>query len=150
VGTMVVGLFPNHDTIESLTNSLKGAGFHVERLRVISSETPSDHLIGTGVQFVYSGEAESTAIGTGGGIITGFGGTGVPGLTEHTPTLPQIRPASSMEELLGEFEIPGAKHDEYSQALDNGQTVAGYNAGADIDRVKALFASAGAARVDVF
>ena len=150
MGTMVVGLFPNHDAIASLTNALKGAGLQPERLRVISSETPSDHLISTGVQFVYSGEAESTAIGTGGGIITGFGGTGVPGLTEHAPTLGHIRSASSMEELLGELEIPGAKHDDYSQALDNGKSVAGYNAGADIDRVKGLFTSAGAERVEVF
>ena len=149
MGTMVVGVFPNHDSVVKLTSQLKDGGFNVQRLRVISSETPSDHLIRTGAQFVYSGEAESTAIGTGGGIITGFGGTGVPGLTEH-PSLGTVRSSSSIEELLGELEIPGVKYDEYDSELDKGKAVCGYNAGADVDRMKTMFSAAGCERVDVF
>jgi hypothetical protein len=147
---MVVGMFPDHDCLVKLTEALKSNGLNVEHLRVISSDTPSDHLIRTGVQFVYSGEAESTAIGTGGGIITGFGGMGVPGLTEHAPTLGTIHSSSSTEELLGELEIPGTRHDDYSQAIDNGRSVAGFNAGADVEKVKTLFSAAGGYPVEVF
>ncbi|MBV8596356.1 MAG: hypothetical protein JOZ50_08900 [Candidatus Eremiobacteraeota bacterium] len=150
MGTMIVGLFPDHDAIVKLTQALRTNGFEAERLRVISSDTPSDHLIRTGIQFSYSGDSEAEAIGTGGGIITGFGGMGVPGLTEHGPTLGSIRSSSSIEELLGELEIPGAKYDEYDQALDRGKTVAGYNGGSNVDTVKALFQTAGCERVDVF
>jgi hypothetical protein len=147
---MVVGLFSNHDAVVTLTQALRTNGFNVERLRVISSDTPSDNLIRTGVQFAYSGEAESTAIGTGGGIITGFGGMSVPGLTEHGPTLGTIRSSSSTEDLLAELEIPGARFDAYCEAIDKGKTVAGYNAGPDVDRAQALFAAAGCEKVEVF
>ena len=142
MGTMIVGLFSNHDAVVKLTEALRTNGFSVERLRVISTDTPSEHLIRTGVQFTYSGDSEAEAIGTGGGIITGFGGMSVPGLTEHGPTLGSIRTSSSVEDLLGELEIPGKHFDEYDQALDNGKTVAGYNGGASVDIVKSLFQTA--------
>jgi hypothetical protein len=147
---MVVGQFPNHDSVVKLTDGLRTNGFNVERLRVISSDTPSDNLIRTGVQFAYSGDSEPESIGTGGGIITGFGGMSVPGLTEHGPMLGSIRTSSSTEDLLGELEIPGAHFDAYCEAIDKGKTVAGYNAGTDVDRMKSLFAAAGCEQLDVF
>jgi len=150
MGTMIVGLFPDHDAIVKLTQALRTNGFNVERLRVISNDTPSEHLIRTGIQFSYSGDSEAESIGTGGGIITGFGGMNVPGLTERGPTLGAIRSSSSVEELLGELEIPGAHFDEYDQALDRGKSVAGYNGGSSVDSVKALFQTAGCEWVDVY
>lgn len=150
MGTMVVGLFPNHDAIVKLTEALRSNGFNVERLRVVSSDAPSDHLIRSGVQFLYSGEAESAAIGVGGDIITSFGGTGVPGLTEHGPALGTIRSSSSTEDLLGELDIPGSRFEDYCEAIDGGKSVVGYNGGADVDRVKALFTTAGSESVETF
>ncbi len=150
MGTMVVGMFPGHDDLSKLTEALKAGGFNVERLRVITSDTPKDDLIRTGAQFVYSGDSESTAIGSGGGIITGFGGMNVPGLTEGGPRLPTVQSSRSTEDLLGELEIPGARFEDYSKALDAGRSVAGFNAGADVEKVKALFSSAGGYPVEVF
>ncbi len=150
MGTMVVGMFPNHDNLTSLTEALKAAGYNVERLRIISSDTPKDDLIRSGAQFVYSGDSESTAIGSGGGIITGFGGMGVPGLTEGGPRLPTIESFHSTEDLLGELEIPGARFEDYCKALDAGRSVAGYNAGTDVEKVKALFSGCGGYPVEVF
>lgn len=150
MGTMVVGLFPDHDAILKLTEALRTNGFNVEHLRVVSSDSPPDHLIRTGVQFLYSGEAEATAIGTGGGIITSFGGMSVPGLTEQGPALGTIRSSTSTDDLLGELEIPGSRFEDYAEAVDSGKAVAGYNGGADVDRVKALFTTAGCETVETF
>ncbi|MDQ6766650.1 MAG: hypothetical protein M3Z41_02470, partial [Candidatus Eremiobacteraeota bacterium] len=109
MGTMVVGIFPDHESLLKLTSALKANRLNVEHLRVISSDTPANNLIQTGVQFIYSGDAEETAIGTGSGIITSFGGTGVPGISDHGPALGEIRTSQSVEDLLGELAIPGGR-----------------------------------------
>jgi len=150
MGTMVVGIFPDHDSLIKLTDVLKSNGLSVDKLRVISSETPTDHLIRTGVQFSYSGEAEYSAIGSGGGIITAMGGTSVPGLTEYNPSLETIESRPSVEDLLMELNIPGPRFEDYAKALDDERSVAGYPAGANVDKVKTLFSSAGGNPVDVF
>ena len=150
MGTMVVGIFPDHASLIKLTDALKSNGLSIDKLRVISSETPTDHLIRTGVQFSYSGEAEYSAIGSGGGIITAMGGTSVPGLTEYNPSLETIESRPSVEDLLGELDIPGARWEDYAKALDTERSVAGYPAGANIEKVRALFSSAGGNPVDVF
>ena len=149
MGSMVVGIFPNHDCLVNLTQALQSNGFRVDRLRVISNDTPAEHLARTGVQFVFSGEAESSAIGRGSSIITSSGGTGVPGLTDHNPDF-SLHSEPSIEELLIDFDIPGARWEDYSQALDAGRSVAGYNPGADTEKMKALFSAAGGYPVEVF
>jgi hypothetical protein len=151
MGTMVVGIFPDHDSLIKLTDALKSNGLSVDQLRVISSETPTDHLIRTGVQFNYSGEAEYSAIGSGGALITAMGGgTDVPGLTDYNPTLESLGSRQSVEDLLMDFDIPGARFEDYAKALDDERSIAGYPGGPNVERVKALFSSAGGNPVDVF
>jgi hypothetical protein len=147
---MVVGIFPDHDCIAKLADSIKSGGFNIERLRVISNDTLSENLIRTGLRFIYSGDAETTAIAQGGGIITSFGGTEVPGLTNITTQVGSAHGVPSTEDLLGELEIPGVRNEDYSRALDAGRSVAGYHAGPDVDRVKAIFTAAGGNPVDVY
>jgi hypothetical protein len=150
MGTMVVGIFPDHDCLTKLADAIKSGSLNIERLRVISSDTPSDNLIRSGLKFVYSGDAETTAIASGGGIITSFGGTEVPGLTNINTQVGTSHGAPSTEDLLGELEIPGGRNEDYSRALGAGRSVAGYNAGSDVDRVKAIFSAAGGNPVEVF
>jgi hypothetical protein len=151
MGTMVVGIFPNHDSLVKLTDALKSNGLSVDKLRVVSSETPTDHLIRTGVQFNFSGEAEYSTIGRGGAIITSMGGgTDVPGLTEYNPSLESVESRPSVEDLLVDLNIPGARWEDYAKALDADRSVAGYPAWADVEKVKTLFSSAGGNPVDVF
>jgi len=151
MGTMVVGIFPNHDSLIKLTDALKSNGLSVDKLRVVSSETPTDHLVRTGIQFNFSGEAEYSTIGSGGALITAMGaGTNVPGLTEYNPSLQSVESRPSVDDLLEDLAIPGARFEDYAKALDADRSVAGYRAGADIEKVKALFSAAGANPVDVF
>lgn len=150
MGTMVVGIFPGHDSLVKLADALKSNGLAADKLRVISSETPADNVIRTGIQFNYSGEAEYSTIGSGGGIITAMGGTSVPGLTEYNPSLETIESRPSVEDLLEELDIPGSRFEDYSKALDDERAVAGYPAGGNVDKVKALFSAAGGSDIDVF
>ncbi len=145
--SMVVGIFPNHDCLVKLTDGLKSGGFDVSRLLVISPETPATELIQTGMQFVETGS--DAAVSRGGGIMTGGGGTGVPGLTSSRYDMPAFHD-DSVERMLGEMEIPEKRFDSYALALDRNKTVAGYPAGADADKVRSLFDSAGATPVEVF
>src|SRR5579872_7636003 len=87
--SMVVGILPNHDCLVKLTDGLKSGGFDVSRLLVISPETPATELIQTGMQFVETGS--DAAVSRGGGIMTGGGGTGVPGLTSSRYDMPAFQ-----------------------------------------------------------
>lgn len=150
MGTVVVGIFADNDAVEKLTDAMKTQGLDLERLRIISNETPSDDLISSGVQF-FAGDAEPETLATGEGIITGMGGMGVPGLTTYSsPRYDVGSHAPSTDELLSELNIPQRRVPDFEKALESGRSIVGYNAGNDVDRVKSLFSSAGATPVEVF
>ena len=149
MGTVVVGIFTDQDALKKLAEAMRVQGLDLLRLRIISNDTPSDDLASSGVQF-FSGDAEPEAIGDGEGIITGFGGTGVPGLTTSTPRYDIGMRAPSTDELLSELDIPERRMPDFEKALENGRSIAGYNAGNNVDSVKSLFANAGASPVEVF
>lgn len=149
MGTMVVGIFPNHDALTKLTGALKTGGFDVERLRVLSNESPSEHLAQSGVQFVSSGEAEESAISGGVGIITSSG-VGVPGLGGSSVRLEQLHPARTVEDSFVDFGIPNTRWHDYAKAVDGGASVACYLSGADPDTLRALFSASGGDPVELF
>ncbi len=149
MGTMVVGIFKDHDAVAKLADTIKASGLDIERLKVITSETPSDDLVSSGVEFILSGEPNADAMGSGTGIITGFGGMSVPGLTDETPKGAGMV-SSGSDELLAELSIPDGRSDDYTDAIDSGRSVAGFAAGPDVDKVKALFSAAGGTPVEVF
>jgi hypothetical protein len=149
MGSVVVGIFPDHDGLAKLTDALKAGGYSVELLRVITPETPADELISSGAQFVFSGDVEPATLGGRTGIITGFGGTGVPGLTEEIPRVEAFH-EPSLAEMLSEMDVPDARLSDFEVALSQGRSIAGYNARNSVDHVKSLFASSGAFPVDVF
>lgn len=152
MGATVVGIFPNHDAISKLADSMKSAGLGVDTLKVVSNEAASDDLIDTGLQFLYSGDAEEEALSGGVGIITSMGGMSVPGLNETMPRVGVFHSGSSrsVEELLNHVSVPGHRYDDYGNALDSGRSVASFPAGDNVDKVKELFRSAGANLVEVY
>lgn len=149
MGTVVVGIFQDHDGLVKLTDALKSAGMSVELLRIISPDTPAEYLASSGARFRFSGDAEATTIGSRGGIITGFGGTGVPGLTENFPRVEAFH-GPSIDEMLSELDIPDGRMEDFGRAIEQGRSVAGYNAGHKIDEVKGMFKNSGAFPVEVF
>ena len=150
MGTVVVGIFPNSEAVHALVGNLKSGGYDLDLLRVVSSEEVTDELIRSGIQYIYSGDAEEVSIGSG-GYITSMGGTGVAGLTDLTPSRPEMLRNRTLADNLGELEISDSRLDDYLDAVDGGRSVAGYGAKADsLEKVKALFSSSGATLVEVF
>jgi hypothetical protein len=149
MGTVVVGILPDHDAVAKLADSLKAAGFDLAQLTVVSSEDPSDDLVHSGVQFVLAGDPDEDMLTTGTGIITSGGGTSVPGVTNSDVRAEMFHGASTTD-LLGELEIPDGRTDDYAAAVESGRAVAGIVAGANVDKVKGLFSAAGANPVEVF
>ena len=148
MASTVVGILSNHDALLKLIDSLKSNGLDVGHLQVISPETPSTELIDTGVRFTYSGE-EDSVVGSGGAILTSFGGTSVPGLSSYNPVASATHD-DTVERLLGDLEIPDSRFDFYGNEIEKGKTIAGYRALDNVDKVKGLFSSAGANPVEVF
>jgi hypothetical protein len=146
---VVVGIFPNHDAIAKVAEALKASGLDVNELKVISEETPPDHLITSGVEFILGGDPDEEMLTTGTGIITSSGGTGVPGLTGSAAT-PHVSRGPSAVDMLGDFDVPDGRTDDYIEALQKGRCIAGYVTSSDVDKVKGVFANAGGSPVEVF
>jgi hypothetical protein len=149
MGSVVVGIFADHGGLSKLTDALKAGGYSIERLRIITPQTPADEVIRSGANVLVSSDAEPETISPRGGIITGFGGTGVPGLTEQIPRVEAFHD-ESLEEMFSELAIPDTRMGDFETALDQGRSIAGYNAHDQVEQIKTLFKDSGAFPVDVF
>lgn len=140
----VVGIFPNSAAASKLGDAIKAAELDLSDLTIIADDMPDEELISNGVKF-RQGEPDTDTLDTGLGVITGSGGTEVPGLLRT----PGIRMVSDAEDPLADLNVSDARIDDYQEALEAGRAVAGYKTG-DIDKVKAIFSAAGANPVEVF
>jgi hypothetical protein len=147
MGTTVVGIFPKNSHLQELASSLSSAGHELHRLRVISPDGAPPELADSGIRFL---EATQDEIGSAiGGIMTSWGGTGVPGVTSSSPAEPALR--TTLEESLEELSIPGSRVEDFAKAVEAGRTVASIKADPDeIETVKKAFQDAGATIVEVF
>jgi hypothetical protein len=130
---VVTGLSPDGN-IEALKAALTAAGISLDPLQLISA----------------SDSHESISRGLAGtGLITSDAGTTVPGLGTGG-----VRPFfrnESINDRLGDLEIPDTEMDNYAEALERGKSVVGYFAHADsIDKVEEVFKAAGLANVRRF
>lgn len=145
---VVVGIFPNHDAVSKLADSLKAGGFDLDELTVVANSELPEGLISDGVEFVLTGEAEEASLSGGTGLITSQG-TDVPGLTDSKERI-ELFVGPTTVEALGDLNVPDGRTDDYLDALEAGRSVAGYNAGSDVEKVKPLFTGAGALSTEVF
>ena len=143
---VVVGIFPSANALSKLGDAVKAAGIDLADLVIIADDMPAQGLITSGVRFTLSGEPDTSNLSSARGIITSSGGTEVPGL-DSGPNLGMI--GDQMGEALSDLNVPDARIDDYEEALEEGRAVAGI-ATADVDKVKAIFTSAGANPVEVF
>ena len=143
---MVVGIFPSANALSKLGDAVKAAGIDLADLIIIADDMPAQGLISSGVRFTLSGEPDTRGLGSARGIITSSGGTEVPGL-DRMPGLGMI--GDQMGEALSDLNVSDARIDDYEEALEEGRAVAGIQT-ADVDKLKAIFSSAGANLVEVF
>lgn len=133
---VVTGLSPEGD-LTALKLALAQAGLGTDGLTVIEP--------GEGAESIGSGLAGSEL--SGGDFGTG---TGVPGINSSRRTRTFFR-NESVDDRLGDLEIPDSEVGNYAEALQRGRTVVAYYAKADsVDRVETAFRSSGLLNVRRF
>jgi hypothetical protein len=130
VGLVVTGISQNGD-ITALEAALKAAGLPLDPIQVIG---PDDST---------AGAASSLGLANP-GLMTGGGGTGVPGVTSGVPTAGGYGTRTfrneTLSDRLGDLEIPDDEVDNYVDALQAGRTVVAYFAKPDnIAQVESIF-----------
>ena len=131
---VVTGLSPSAD-VGALHKALADAGLSTDRLQTIGPDEAQ--------QGVSAGIA-------GADILTSDHSTGVPGIT-GSPHRRAFFRNESLEDRLGDLEIPDSELDNYVEALERGRTVVAYFAHeSDAAKVEEIFRTAELANVRRF
>ena len=139
---VVTGLSQNGD-LTALTAALERAGVTPDDIQSIGPREALDGNATSLSSFARSGD------GIGGGTNTGSG-TGVPGINSSHLLRSYFR-TQSVDDRLGDLDIPVSEADNYLEALDRGRTLIAYRAQSDsIDRVESAFREAGLLNVRRF
>jgi hypothetical protein len=141
---MVVAILPDCTKLKTVVDGLAASGGDLGRLRVLTCEEVPTELATSGVQFVWIGDVERSEQG---GIITGGGGTGIPGTMNRSPNVVE---GDELLESLSDLAVPDARTDDYARAVEDGRAVLGYPSGANASVIRQLFLSAGATTVEEF
>jgi hypothetical protein len=125
------------------------------KLKVITREAPTEEHDESFLNFLHAGGLRTDA-GVSGGltgndeIMTGSGGTGVPGINRDSVSLGYMSTERSTEafEAFEELMIPEDEMSDYDDALNDGRTVVAYECSeADSDAVGKAMQQAGVKRV---
>ena len=140
---MVVGILPSCTNLRTVIDGLASSGADLGLLRVLTCEEVPTELATSGIQYVWIGDVERAT----GGIITGGGGTGIPGSSNRSPNVVE---GDELLESLSDLAIPDARTDDYARAVEDGRCVLGYPSRPSASAIRDLFSSAGATIVEEF
>ncbi len=150
----VTGIAPTEEIteLESLLGQMPGVDR--TKLVVITKAERSDNHDQSFLNFIHAGapEIDSDSIGRldDDSIMTGGGGTGVPGLTGAIRTLPYIS-HPHVSEHVGNLPIPDDEAENYNDAIEEGRVVVAYPCDeADTAPIEAAFRGAGVKKVKTF
>ncbi len=124
MGQVVTGIVQTFD-LGALDKALRDAGLAPARASVLSREYESDGPIGSDITVIDPGLDAVTSRGD--GIITGGGGTGVPGLTSGSGQREFFR-EHGLADQISDLEIPDSVLDNYVEAVEAGRTIVVYYA----------------------
>jgi hypothetical protein len=153
---LIVGIFPSTDAA-ALEKALSGVpGLDRERLRVYAADAGAAPQ-GSSVQFTLvkpdPAEELSPELTHGTGVMTDFGGTDVPGVTDsREQSLSDFGDEQQFPNYLASAPIPDDEVDNYNEALAEGRSVVTYSVASDAetaDMQRALRA-AGLRNVEAF
>ena len=150
----VTGIAPTEDiaALESMLGSVPGVD--KSKLNVITKADRSYEHDSSFLNFIHAGaqEIDSDTVGAIGGesIMTGSGGTGVPGLsTSNAPFKYFSHPKVAQH--VGNLPIPEDEADNYNDAIEDGRCVVAYAcAPSDTTSLETAFRSAGVQHVKTF
>ena len=150
----VTGIAPTNDVAE-LEKMFAIDGLDRSKLIVITKADRTDEHDSSFLNFIHAGgphidgDAVGTLSGTRSSIMTGSGGTVVPGIGAATNSLAYWG-VSHGEQHVGLLPIPADEADNYNDALDNGRAVVGYQCAEDPTNIEAALRTAGVRKVKTF
>jgi len=134
LGLVVTGISQTGD-LQALEASLKGAGFPLDPIQLISGEDSTEGVARRQISPR---------------LMTGDNAAYVPGINNSGPGLSYFR-NESLSDRLADLEIPDSELDNYVEALDAGRRIVAYFAKPEtIVQVEAIFRESGLAKVKTF
>ncbi|HEY6325674.1 MAG TPA: hypothetical protein VIW73_04035 [Candidatus Cybelea sp.] len=129
---LIVGIFPSTDAA-ALEKALSGApGLDRERLRVFMAESEAAAPEGSSLTYTLLKpdveEELSPELTHGTGLLTDFGGTDVPGITDsREQSLTDFEGERQFPNYLGFLAIPDDEVDNFNEAITEGRSVVAYS-----------------------
>ena len=157
-GQLVVGIFPSSD-VASLEAALGSAsGIDRGRLSVVTADPKTQAHEDSFLNFMPIAEHPesqqvSPDITHGTGLLTDFGGTDVPGITDsREPSLTDFEEQDVVPHYLGSLPIPSDEVENYDEAISEGRAVVTYPVSSDAERaqVQQALRAAGLRNVQAF
>ncbi len=152
-GCYVTGIAPTNDVSELERMLGDVGGVDRSKLHVITLADESSQHESSFLNFIHAGggyvdsDMQGNLAGTDTDIITGSGGTGVPGIGMPVNRLGYLG-TGDVENHFGTLPIPEDEAANYNDALDAGRTIVSYDCGdGDTAAVEGAFRSAGLQRV---
>ena len=148
----VTGIAPTEDiaALEKMLGDMPG--IDNAKLTVITKTDRSYEHDSSFLNFCHVGanEIDSDTIGSIGGdsIMTGSGGTGMPGLTSRSTLSYFSHPKVAQH--VGALPIPEDEADNYNDAIEDGRTVVAYQCEGDTTALESAFRNAGVQHVKTF
>lgn len=151
----VTGIAPtqNVSDLEKMLGEIEG--IDRSKLTVITKAERDHEHDSSFLNFIHAGgpHIDTDAVGTlsnaGTSIMTGSGGTGVPGIGASSGSLGFLGGAHGPQ-TVGTLPIPTDEADNYNDALDDGRTVVAYEFTGDTALLEAAFRTAGVRKVKTF
>jgi hypothetical protein len=138
---LVVGIFPSSD-VTSLETALGNVpGLDRGRLSVLTADSKTEAHEDSFLSFMHVAEEverePSPDITHGTGLLTDFGGTDVPGLTDsREPSLTDFEEPEVVPHYVGSLPIPSDEAENYDEAISEGRAVVVYPVSSDAERTQ--------------
>ena len=154
---LIVGIFPSTDAA-ALEKALSGvSGLDRDRLRVFMADSGAAPPQDPSLSFtLLKGDPEeelSPEVTHGTGLLTDFGGTDVPGVTDsRAQSLADFESAQQFPNYLGFLPIPDDEVDNFNEAIAEGRSVVAYSVESESEgaQMRQSLRAAGLRNVEIF
>jgi hypothetical protein len=149
VPSVVTGIAPTTD-VTAVEKALRDGGYSLEPFSVyVAGDAPEGHPDSGGNTLFTGTDSIRDILARGSGGIYSSGGGSVPGLTQ--PNSKEYFPQETMDDELGDLEIPDSELANYEEAMNLGHAVVAYFAKEDnLEAIEGVFTAAGVRNVRVY
>ena len=147
--SVVTGIAPTTD-VTAVEKALRDGGYSLEPFSAyVAGDAPESHPQ-SGSSMLFTGtDSIHDILARGSGGIYSSGGGSVPGLTQPNST--EYFQQETIEDELGDLEIPDSELANYQEAMDLGHAIVAYFAKEDnLEAIEGIFTAAGVRNVRVY